>query len=236
MAYTRAKTKYVAAKSVEQFLLRHPCSYYWTFTVHELLEDKEEALRRAKPLFDLIGRKEGWSRVRGEVVKTRGEYLAFWELQKRGCWHLHLLMSVWLDVNWLRDWMVKRGWGQQMRAERVGGSCHVTQGTGQVSAWGAGRLSRYLTKYLTKSLDDVPRKKPFSGSAAAKIGTVGFQWSPWEQDPTAYFWYYGRQLFVELYGHQPKVFGFDNQLREVLRLGYEATGYKDFDPWLDPPG
>jgi hypothetical protein len=239
MGYSKLKTRHVAQVSVQQFIWIHPNAYYWTFTVHDKVEDKAEALRRAKPLFDLIGRKECTALVCGKLVRRRCTYLAFWELQKRGSWHLHLLTSAFLDVNELRPWMVDRGWGPQMRVERVA----VNHSVRYEHGWGAGalgvanvgnggaRLARYLTKYLTKSLDECPRKKAFSGSAAAKVGSIGFQWTP-ETNPNAYFFYYGRQLFYELYGRQPKF----TEFREVCRLGYEATEWASRDPWSDPPG
>jgi hypothetical protein len=234
---SRLKTKHVAQLSVQQFIWRHPSTYYWTFTVHEVLEDKSEAMRRAKPFFDLVGRRQGLSRLAsGEVRRTEGEYLAFWELQKRGSWHLHLLTSVWLDVNWLRPWMVARGWGQQMRVElvKVGHgyteSGSGTQALGPHTSSGAGKLARYLTKYLTKSLDDVKGKKPFSGSCAAKAGTVGFAWCP-EVNPYAYLFYWGRKLFFDLYGH-PATF---RDFRHCMRLGYETCNWQNVDPWMEPP-
>jgi hypothetical protein len=235
---SRLKTKHVAQVSVQQFLWRHPCTYYWTFTVHEVLEDKTEALKRAKPFFDLIGRRQGWwSTPQRGPYKDHGCYLAFWELQKRGSWHLHLLTNVFFDVNWLRPWMVERGWGKQMRVESVqvansfiedGAYCGCA---GPHTSPGGSRLARYLTKYLTKSLDDCPGKKPFSGSAGAKMGTVGFAWCP-EVNPYAYFFYWGRWLFCSLYGRPPKF----TEFREVMRLGYEDCDWRNVDPWMDPPG
>jgi hypothetical protein len=239
VGYSKLKTRHVAQVSVQQFLWVHPVTYYWTFTVHEILEDKVEALRRAKPLFDLIARRTGLSERAGQVTRERGTYLAFWELQKRGSWHLHLLTDVFLDVNWLRPWMVERGWGQQMRVEQVKVN-HSHSYTRDYAAGGLGvanvgnggrRLANYLTKYLTKSLDELPRKKAFCGSAAAKVGTIGFQWTP-ETNPYAYFFFYGRQLFFELHGRQPNF----REFRYVCRLGYEAVEWFDRDPWTDPPG
>lgn len=235
--YSRLKTCYVATKSVENFLWRHPATYYWTFTVAECLTDKHVAMARAKPFFDLIGRSKGlaylpvpggtWS-----FQKTRGTYLAFWELQKRGAWHLHLLTNCFFDVNFLRPWMVKRGWGPQMRVELVKQNHSVSETTGQPYRTDASRLARYLTKYLTKSMgDDCRGKKPFSCSDAARAGTIGFQWTP-DINPTAYLYYWGRVLYIQLYHRAPKFFEF----RFVCRLGYESCDWRDVDPWMDPPG
>lgn len=248
MRSSKLKTRHVASVSVQSFLWRHPSTYYWTFTVHEVLEDKEEAMRRAKPLFDRIARRTGLTWIpsgnkpgHNSQVALPGEYLAFWELQKRGSWHLHLLTSVYFDVCELRPWMVARGWGQQMRVELVRVTHCVTQSAGQetrASAMGVanvgnggGRMANYLMKYLTKSLDDFPRKKAFNGCAAAKCGTVGFCWTP-ETNPYAYLWFHGRQLFFELHGRQPTF----REFRYVTRLGYEAVAWFDKDPWMEPPG
>jgi hypothetical protein len=234
---SRLKTKHVAQVSVQNFIWRHPATYYWTFTVHENLEDKTEALRRAKPLFDLIARRVGLTRCGANPVrKTQGEYLAFWELQERGSWHLHLLTSVYLDVKWLRPWMVSRGWGQQMYVELVSVANSFTrsgsgnQCFGPHTSGGGAKLARYLTKYLTKSLDDVKYKKPFSGSHAAKAGTVGFCWES-GVNPYAYFFYYGRRLFFDLYQRIPCF----KDYRHCMRLGYEACDWVSLDPWTEPP-
>jgi hypothetical protein len=87
-----------------------------------------------------------------------------------------------------------------------------------------------LTKYLTKSLDDVKGKKPFSGSCSAKAGTVGFCWES-GVNPYAYFFYYGRQVFFDLYGHLPTF----RDYRHCMRLGYESLDWVSLDPWIDPP-
>ncbi len=236
------KTKHVAAISVQQFLWRHPCSYYWTFTMGDGCPDKAIAMERAKPLFDLIGRRKGLcdypSRSKGfRRVMEKGEYLAFWELQERGAWHLHLLCSVRLDVNWLRPWMKARGWGPQMRVELVSVQ-HRFEGDGRhqgVANVGNGgvKLARYLTKYLTKGCrEGVPKgKKCFTASAAAKCGTVGFCWDPMT-NPAAYLFYYGRILFLELYGRVPRF----SEFPFVMRLGWEACDWSSVDPWSDPPG
>jgi len=224
--------------SVEQFLWRHPSTYWWTFTFADCLEEKSVAMKRAKPFFDLVARRTGLSRGGDSIEKTKGEYLSFWELQTRGAWHLHVLVSCFFDVNWLRPWMVKRGWGQQMRVEFVRVSHTMSssewsggQAPGPHTSHGASKLGRYLTKYLTKSVDDVKGKKPFSGSYSAKAGTVKFSWLP-EQNPYAYWFYWGRGVFFDLYG-RPANF---RDFRHVMRLGYEACDWVALDPWTEPPG
>jgi hypothetical protein len=241
MAYTTLKTREVASISVQQYLWTRPDTYYWTFTIHEAVTDKDVALSRAKPLFDLIRRRQELRQYADKPTQWYGgSYLAFWELQQRGSWHLHLLTGCRFDVNWLRPWLVERGWGQQMRVEwvHVSHAAPITKygcplGVANVGNGGA-RLARYLTKYLTKSLDEVPGKKAFNGSREARAGTTGFCWMP-GVNPAAYFFYYGRELFVQLYGRQPRLWGWNTELQHVMRLGYEAVEWWIRDPWTDPP-
>lgn len=240
VGYTTLKTREVASVSVQQFLWTRPDTYYWTFTIHEAITDKDVAMARAKPLFDLLRRRFEMRCYAGARDRYPGSYLAFWELQKRGSWHLHLLTGVHLDVNWLRPWMVERGWGQQMRVEwvRVVNRAPITKygcplGVANVGNGGA-KLARYLTKYLTKSLDEIPRKKAFNGSREARFGTTGFSWMPCV-NPAAYFFHYGRELFWALHHRAPRLFGFNDDSRYVMRLGYEAVEWWLRDPWTDPP-
>jgi hypothetical protein len=245
---SKRKTKLIAHLSVERFLWRHPECYYWTFTVAELVTDKAEAMKRAKPLRDLIARRTGITLVVGEerghtkLTRTQGEYLGFWELQKRGAWHLHLLTSVFFDVNFLRPWMVARGWGPIMRVEKVRvsncwkGSDPSVLGVAGVANSGH-RLARYLTKYLTKTFskeaeheEPLRGKKAFCASAVAKIGTVGFSWTP-DTEPTAYLYYWGKRLFIQLYGRWPTF----REFRLCVRLGYEDLQWWNFDPFMEPP-
>lgn len=247
MAYTTLKTREVASVSVQQFIWTRVNVYYWTFTIHEAITDKEVAMARAKPFFDLIRRRTELRDYHTGAKRSYypGSYLAFWELQTRGAWHLHLLTGVRFDVNWLRPWMVERGWGQQMRVEYVNPAHRCTVASSDPrdltapvpgvcnSSNGGRRLARYLTKYLTKSLDEVPGKKAFNASREARFATTGFAWAPWVS-PYSYFFYYGRELFVQLYGRQPLFFGGDD-LRHLMRLGYEAVEWWLRDPWMDPP-
>jgi len=224
VAYCKRKTRYLAEVSIEQFIRQYPKStYFYTFTEPgrkegESFRTKTEAEACLKPFLDRV-RREG------------GQFLVFWERQKRGAWHPHILLNRRLNIAWLRPFMVERGWGEQMFLK------YVTVGLdsdGRGPRIGAPRLIRYLVKYLTKAQTDdavEPRKKFFGGTHAAKAGNVQFKWASWFE-PTAMLFYYGRQLFVELHGEQP---GF-HAMAYVVRLGVEATDWLSVDPWWMPFG
>lgn len=175
---------------------------------------KVEAVKRFKPLADRW-RREG------------AEWLLFWERQKRGAWHVHVLCSKREDVTFLRPWMIERGWGPQMRVEwfrmmSTNGKHYVNLG-----------LLRYLLKYVTKCVEDDEgaRLKPFGGCMSARTGTTRFAWMP-EENPSAYLYYWGRQLFFELEGRCPNW----RETGYVIRLGAEVTGWLSIDPWWMPLG
>lgn len=223
-----AKTKFIAQESLRRFFTMHPGGvYYWTFTLVDLV-DKTEAERRFKPFEDKL-RSQG------------GELLQFWEVQERGAWHVHLVTDKYLDVNQVRPWMVERGWGPQMKVRFVRAPRRWVPGEGWVlddrQLWG---LVKYLCKYLTKSFGDAAggaaamwgKKKVFGGSRSAMVGTTRLAWNPWvEGKPGTYLYFYGRQLFNELYGEDPTWF----DLSHVIRLGYEACDYGSWDPFYTPP-
>ena len=224
MAYCKGKTRYLAEVSIAQFLRANPRqTYFYTFTEPgrsdpSQLRTKTQAEAAFKPFIDRM-RRDG------------AQFLIFWERQKRGAWHPHVLLNRRYDIAWLRPWMMARGWGQQMFLK------YVTDGLdsdGRGPQIGVKRLTRYLIKYLTKaSTDDSvePRKKFFGGSHDAKSGNVKFKWAPW-YEPTAMLWYYGMLTYSQLHGSVPGV----RQMAYVVRLGVEATDWLSVDPWWMPFG
>lgn len=227
MAYCKAKTRYIAERSAEQFLQRHKHVYFITFTRpgHELdrpgfTRDKGECEKQFRPFKDRV-RREG------------GEMLEFWERQKRGAWHVHCLVNKRYNAVELREWMMARGWGSQMFIKYVrkemGYRSDDTHGSVSCKA-----LVKYLVKYLTKSFTDdavEPRKKFFGGSKGAKVGNVNFKWIPSIQ-PGAMLYFYGRQLWYEAFGKAPR---FDD-MRDVIACGVEAVDWLSVDPWYLPFG
>lgn len=217
LSYSRAKSKFLAQQSLWHFVSSHQNTYFWTNTFTENL-DHDEAVARYKPLFDWLRRKEV-------------DYLFFWELTKKGRWHLHWVCDRFIDVNWFRAWMVERGWGQQMMVERVWNGVEVRFEKDRGWACSDGhtqKLLKYLTKYMTKSFGfSKGNVKVWGGPSRCRMGTINFKWAPWV-DVRSYLFFYGKELFSRLYGSLPRWRDFDL----VIRLGYEATGWQEVDPWF----
>jgi len=220
---SKAKTRYLAEKSIQRFIGLHPLFYFWTNSfAGEGVHDKAEAERRAKPLKDLIKRRGGHAQY-------------FWEPHPGGHgWHLHWITNLYIDVTKFRPWMIKRGWGQQMRVERVEAS--PSRWNGYEWAQDESQVRRvvlYLVKYITKNLKDTEcdKKKVWSCTKGCKVGTVRFSWCPWIK-PGAYLHHYGKCLYIELYGKLPKFTDFS----QVERLGVETTNWLEIDPWWMPAG
>lgn len=222
MGYSRAKTRFIAQKTMERVLCAsnsNRASYYWTMTIARNVQSKAEAEAMLKPVRDLIKRKGG-------------TVAGVWEKQERGAWHAHFLTNVYIDVNTFRPWAVERGWGPQMRVERVQVAGHPDgQGGWVVDMSSVKRLVRYLGKYITKSLADANGMKStrvFFASADARIGTTRFAWMP-EVNPSAYLYYWGQHLFFVIHGRPPTF----RDVRDVIRLGVEETDWASIDPWWD---
>jgi len=230
LAYCKTKTRFIAEESIARFTCRHRNVYFWTFTepgndgdVTRITWTKTEAEQHIKPFLDQLRRK-GF------------EFLLVWELQKRFSWHPHILINGRLDVNVVRPWMMKRGWGPQMRVEwvvrdykmfdRFGNHC-----TGDELI---GYLTKKLRSYLLKARTDdatEPRKKFFGGTHRSKVGNVRFSWNPATDTAHAMLYYYGRNLFTEIWQTPPTF----RDLPVVMALGVEDTNWLDVDFLYEPP-
>jgi len=220
---SKAKTRFLAERDLYAFVRRNPLFYFWTNTFKgEGVHDKDEAERRVKPLKDMLHRRGA-------------EFHFFWEPHPEGHgWHLHWVCNRYIDVNWFRPWMVKRGWGQQMKVERVEASPARCDGRTWVSDESqVRRVVLYLVKYITKWVSDAEagRKKVWSCARCCKSGTVKFAWCPWIK-PGTYLHHYGKCLYIELYGKLPKFCDFNL----VEELGVGATNWLETDPWWMPSG
>ncbi len=223
MSATR-KSRYAAEENLKAFFGRHEVVYYWTFTFAENLDDKELAGRRFKPLQDLIRRRGG-------------EELHFWETQKRGALHVHLVTNLYLSVDFLRGnpvepgFMVARGWGPIMRVERVASHARYGPDGWQREASKEMGLIRYLLKYLTKSMHDAHRwEKPWGGSASAKVINTRFRWVPWIS-ASCFLFHVGRAALFEIFGETPGRMTLE-MVHHCIRIGYEVTDWASYDPWF----
>lgn len=232
MSATKGKTRHLAEWSIVAFFRTFPTStYFLTLTEPGRKEGepywtKDEAEDHLRPLIDRF-RRDG------------AAYLIFWEKQKRGSWHPHILVSRRYDVVWLRAWLTQRGWGQQLYAKYVNVPFAVRSrahgfGFGRqcasdldMPAW---RLVRYLVKYLTKSVvtDGSTRKKVFGGSRLAKTGTVQFKWIP-QVNASSYLYHYGLEVFYAVEGRPPTF----RDTSYIIRLGAENCDWLSVDPLWD---
>jgi len=216
---------------LEGFFRRHSVVYFWTFSEPGRHEGqahwtKDEAEAHFKPFRDLCARRHY-------------SVLWVWELQKRGSWHPHCLVSGFFDVNWLRPWMMARGWGQQMRAERAERQQIQVSGRDGRGQWretlkGGGAIISYLVKYLGKGFGHVmsegsKKKKLWGGTKTSKAGTTAFSWTPDSGRPGRFLFQAGRELFSQLIGRPPTF----RDVAFVIRLGVEDTGWASFDPWWE---
>lgn len=209
---------------MEEFFRRNRDVYFITFTEpgrpDGVYWTKDEAEKHFKPFRDLCARR-------------RVELIVVWEKQQRGAWHPHCLVNQYFDVNTLRPWMVERGWGQIMRLEwvtRHRASVWAQPHAAQMEHCHMGRIMRYLSKYLCKSLHDpearfADKSKVFGASRSAKAGGTSFRWAPWVRAGSM-LWYYGQEFFVLFHGRQPRFL----DSMEVIRLGVEATDWASCDP------
>lgn len=222
MGNSRVKSRYLAEVSITEFFRRNFKTWFWTFTEPGRAEGepvwtKDQAEAHFKPFVDLCAR--------------RGlELLVVWERQKRGAWHPHCLINGYLDVNWLRPWMVARGWGPIMRVEFLAGSNpqYLSGEWVRFKDPVRDKVMRYLTKYLTKGFvePDTEKKKRWGAhGAGTKAGNTSFKWAPWEK-AGAYLWAMGRELFKAIEGRIPEF----RDLGRVIRYGVEESDWEKIDP------
>lgn len=114
-----------------------------------------------------------------------------WQIQQsrltrwgRAVWHLHAVIDVRLDVNWLRDWLGNRGWGRMMRVDEVGCPSNWDEGK-DFEKWQRGvikRVARYVSRYMTRESpcgeNERAGKRPVAWWVGkVKCGTVTFAWA-----------------------------------------------------------
>lgn len=245
---TSGRSIYAIQSNIEAFL-RRPAVWYWTFTFQSLVSDKAVAEVAFGKFTDLLRRRGA-------------EWVHVWELQKRGAWHVHVLVNCYLDVISLRPWMVQRGWGPQMRVERLhDGPCrervarylvkYLTKGAGLQKRIGEGRMSLDDADLLSNETsgeggaavpseqrpvapqaEDVKKKKLAGFSAGARVANTQFRWCPWTTArPGAMLWWLGQAIFADLFGRPPRWC----DIGLCIRLGWEDSDYRNFDPWYEPP-
>lgn len=233
MRSSRSHTAYLVECAIALLVWRAATNgrraYLWTFTFREPVTDFEEAKSRARPLVDLIRRRGGRAVGVWEIQRGRQERHGV------AVWHLHAVVDVFLDVNWLREWMKARGWGPYCRVDALfGGNSLENQGEDWVRGQ-ARRVARYVSKYMVKDAAGVESceagKRPvamFVGKT--KPGTVRFTWA----GGVARLYRLGLGLYLQVEGllwwqylerlRLARRRGLSDQFRlSILRLGLEEV-------------
>lgn len=197
MASGKAKLAYAVALAVADIVGKSKISTFDTFTFAENLTNLDECQRCLRNLEARVER--NWPDIR---------FVGVWQQQARGAWHVHVVFSRFLDVNVLRPMALECGFGPQLNCRMV---AHNT-------SWSATRVASYLTRYLTRDTENVPKgARVVRYHGDARKATVRFSWS----NGLAFLWRRGREIWKEVYGE-----GYEDRPRfrdidMVLRLGME---------------
>jgi len=219
------KSIHIFKGSVERYFAENEDVYYWTFTFHDNVTDKAEAEKRFKPFRD-------------RVTKRGGSMIGVWEKQKRGAWHVHVLINYFENVNEIRPWMVARGWGQMCKVERVMRIKTCKDGKWETDRRSEIKIWKYLIKYLCKGKREIQesacmidkKKKLLIYMNRCKVGTTRFSWMP-SENPASMIYYWGKRFYFELW----RKFATFRQYSLIMKLGAEYLNYYDEDPfYLDP--
>ncbi len=218
---SRSKTRYGFQQASIRFLRQFwRTSKFLTLTFEENVTDRAEANRRFKVVEDWLSRRE--------VV-----WLGVWERQHRGAWHVHLLISHRVQIQELRSFIVRRGWGRICNIRNTGSDVVGRGAQGRRYAWPKNpndsdfaHCAKYLAKYLDKhDIENDGMLRKFSlvvGSRSVRCWSTAFAWA----DGGSRAWRFGLPLFYEL----AQDLGVSNPYGKratwsnrslILRLGYE---------------
>lgn len=190
----------------DAFIARHwRDAHFLSITFAENVTDKDVAERSWRPVREWFNRKDV-------------AYLGVWENQARGAWHLHLVLSRYIDIREFREFAVCHGWGPIMRIDRIlvkvddFNAPDPKQLAHQVD-----RVKRYLLKYLKKGhRSERSGAKLSVYSKGCRLCTMTFAFA-WEMGGR--LWASGREVFESVYGRPPR--WCDADTRRILRLGFE---------------
>lgn len=155
----RGRSKEESAKRSRKAVWRHVMKagldYLLTLTYRENVQDKEKAKADLSRFCDLI-----------QASDPEWKYLAVFQKQKRGAFHMHLAVRGWQKVLWLRaKWREVVGEGNiDVRAPKA------RSGTFR---WGRAQIAKYLSRYIGRDLsEDELNKKRYFHSKNVELPTV----------------------------------------------------------------
>jgi len=181
---TRKKSIYIFELAVRELARTGGGTNYLRFctlTFAENVAEKKEAMRRWHCLRDRLRRfyaKKAAKRKGTEGALEAEDFQAagVWQRQKRGAWHLHLFVNIFIPVAWLRAAAVECGFGQQMRIDMIGDEgCGVPGHVGDVR-----RAVRYATRYAVRDVEtgEYAGEALFTYCGGVRRGsTVNFHWA-----------------------------------------------------------
>lgn len=157
---TRRKTAYIVETTIKELVRKRGKLFpiLCTLTFADNLVGKPEARKRWKRLRERLLAE--WPDLKGCGV---------WQRQARGAWHLHLILNHAVAVTTLRDMATACGWGVQMRLDYIGGRDGF-RGKSVAS------VCRYVTRYITRDMDDEDGGEHLTVWLNTKCGTTNFHW------------------------------------------------------------
>ena len=202
-----ARTAFAVQLAIEYLAREFTRCTFCTFTFHENITVKREAAERWEPLKKRLKRK--FKSLMGVGV---------WQRQKRGAWHLHMVMSQRVAIEWLRAAAMDCGFGSFINIKYVDSSDKArVHNFKDAKIVGAKDVASYITRYLWRARDSKDkgvRLTEYLGKC--RISTVRFSWV----GGMSRVWRAGVAAWVELWGCEPSFEGWEN----VISLGWGSLG------------
>lgn len=184
MYNSRPKTAYLLQVAISWLCLHYEQTYFGTFTFAENVTELSEAKKRWRPVRDYLARK-------GVVA------VGSWERQKRGAWHVHVVISDRVEIEELRAFCMSRGWGSFINLRRVSTKPFGCEGWKQ----DVEKVSGYLCSYVAKNLGGAAWGESLSIYVGrdARRGNVKFCWG----DGLSAVWRAGLAFYWDLHHRRP---------------------------------
>lgn len=206
----QAKAKYAVLKAIEFIAESFTRATFATFTFGENILSKREAAKR-------------WRRLKARLRYRFPDLLGVgvWQRQKRGAWHLHLVVSQRVSIEWLRDAALACGFGSYVNLKAVDIRDRNVFNFDRSPIAGAREVARYITRYLSRgreTCDKGVRVVEYLGREA-RVQTMRFSWV----GGFARLWRAGVAEWFKTWGVRPSYEIFD----EVIQLGWDALSAAD---------
>lgn len=205
------KLSFAVQFSISELCKRSPNPVLLTLTFHDNVTAKSEAETR-------------FARLRERLRRIYPTLLGVgvWQRQTRGAWHLHLVLDRQIPVDWLRPAAVACGFGSFVNLK------HIKPTNGFRDAGGVERVSRYVSRYVTRGFrseeDGKARLVCYIRPKASRMCTCRFTWGGGLHK----LFRAGRGNFYEIFGYLPT----RDDWVLVVRLGWEMLDTVEQDKLL----